>query len=258
MTTRNPALAGTPCWADLWTSDVEGSRHFYSQLFGWDALEPDQQYGGYFNFARQGAWTAGCMGPMGDMTPNNTWKPYLSTDDIDGTLKRIEAAGGSVISAAMPVGPLGSQAVVADPAGAEFGLWQPGTWPGFSVVGEPSAPSWFELHTDDYAAVVPFYRDIFGYEITAVSDTDEFRYFTFRRLGSDDDLGGIADSRTWLEDRGSHWAIYWEVTDVAAIVATAEQLGGSLLQGPDDTPYGVLASVADPAGAQFKLRTANA
>ena len=36
MTTRDPKLPGSPCWADLWTSDVEGSRRFYSELFGWE------------------------------------------------------------------------------------------------------------------------------------------------------------------------------------------------------------------------------
>jgi uncharacterized protein len=32
-------------------------------------------------------------------------------------------------------------------------------------------------------------------------------------------------------------------------------LGGSLVADAEDTPYGRLATVSDPAGAQFKLRT---
>ena len=53
-----------PCWADLWTSDVERSRAFYAELFGWEALPPSPEFGGYFMFARDGVPVAGGMGPM--------------------------------------------------------------------------------------------------------------------------------------------------------------------------------------------------
>jgi hypothetical protein len=52
-----------------------------------------------------------------------------------------------------------------------------------------------------------------------------------------------------------HWSIYWDVDEVDATVAQARHLGGSLIDGPTDTPYGRMATVTDPAGAQFKLRT---
>ena len=55
MTTRATAPAGAPCWTDLWTSDVEGSRRFYADVFGWQAEEPSEEFGGYFMFTRDGA-----------------------------------------------------------------------------------------------------------------------------------------------------------------------------------------------------------
>ncbi len=255
MTTRSGAPVGAPCWADLWTSDVERSRHFYSRLFGWEALDADPNYGGYFNFARQGAWIAGCMGPMGDMAASNSWKPYLATDDIEATLKKVEAAGGQVMVGAMPVGDLGIQAVVQDPTGAVVGAWQPGAFSGFGVLEEDGAPSWFELHTAGHSAAVAFYRDAFGVDISPVSDTDEFRYFTFRSPGLDYDTGGIMDARMWVPEGGAHWDIYWEVDDIQAAVTRVEDLGGSIRQPPEDTPYGKMATGADPQGAEFKLRT---
>ena len=254
MVTRISTPAGTPCWADLWTSDVDGSRRFYSALFGWEARESSPEFGGYWMFAQHGAPVAGGMGSMGDMTANNTWKPYFCTDDIAATLRRAAAAGATSQGGAMPVADLGVQAVLTDPTGAEFGLWQPGTFTGFSVVGEPGTPSWFELHTSDHAGAVSFYRDVLGFEVSPVSDTDEFRYSTFRVPGLDEDLGGLMDSRRWVPDGGAHWDIYWAADDVAATVDTARSLGATVRQGPDHTPYGVLALLADPAGADFKLR----
>jgi predicted enzyme related to lactoylglutathione lyase len=254
MTTRNTTHAGQPCWADLWTSDVEGSRRFYAELFGWTALEPSAEFGGYWMFERNGAPTAGGMGPMGDMKAGDTWKPYFGTDDIEASVKRAEAAGAQVVGGAMPVADLGVQAVLVDPTGAGFGLWQPGTFQGFGVIGEPGAPSWFELHTRDHPAAVAFYEELFGFDINRVADTDEFRYFTFRLRGSDEDLGGIMDSRQWVPEGGAHWAIYWGVADAGAAVDRVKSLGGTVKQGPDDTPYGVLVLCADPAGAEFKLQ----
>ena len=37
--------------------------------------------------------------------------------------------------------------------------------------------------------------------------------------------------------------------------ATVNDLGGSVLAEPADSPYGRMATVTDPAGAQFRLRT---
>lgn len=255
MTTRDQSPAGAPCWADLWTTDVDGSRQFYSQLFGWEALEPSPEFGGYWMFNRDGAPTAGGMGSMGDMIADNTWKPYFCTRDIDASLKTAEAGRATVQATAMPVADLGVQAVVTDPAGAIFGLWQPGSFEGFQVVGEHASPSWFELHTREYAKEVEYYRELFGFEVDAVSDTDEFRYFTFRNPDSEEDLGGIMDSSRWLAAGGDHWDIYWHVDDANAVAGKVQDLGGTIAHGPDPTPYGVLVACVDPAGAHFKLRS---
>jgi predicted enzyme related to lactoylglutathione lyase len=45
------------------------------------------------------------------------------------------------------------------------------------------------------------------------------------------------------------------VDDVDASVARIKSLGGSVVVEATDTPYGKLATVTDPAGAEFKLRT---
>lgn len=254
MTNRDSSPAGAPCWADLWTTDVEGSRRFYGQLFGWEALEPSAEFGGYWMFNR-GDWpTAGGMGSMGDLTADNTWKPYFCTRDMAVSLEKARAGGATIHSGAMPVADLGVQAVLTDPSGAVFGLWQPGTFEGFRVVGENGSPSWFELHTREHAKEVAFYRDLFDYDMEAAGDTDDFRYYTFRSHASDEDLGGMMDSSRWLQAGGDHWDIYWHVDDATATAQAVKELGGSVLQGPDHTPYGVLVLCADPAGARFKLR----
>jgi hypothetical protein len=258
MPTRDRAPLGAPCWTDLWTSDVEGSRAFYAELFGWEAQEPSAEFGGYFMFTRNGVPVAGGMGDMGaEMPANNTWKIYLQTDDIAKTLEAAGAAGAEVISPTMAVADLGMQAVLVDPTGAHFGAWQPGTFEGYAVLGEHGAPSWSELFTRDFSTAVDFYRSVFHWDVKVEGDTDEFRYSTMQNPDGEGELAGIMDASSFLPAGvPAHWSIYWDVDDADATIAAVTKLGGSVVMGAEDTPYGRLATVADPAGAIFKLRTA--
>jgi len=116
MTNRHAAPLGAPCWVDLWTSDVQGSRQFYAGLFGWQAEEPSIDHGGYFMFTRAGVPVAGAMGDMGEARANNTWKPFFATQDIERTLKLATAhgdypdpgnSGGLALTTAEPPFPIG-------------------------------------------------------------------------------------------------------------------------------------------------------
>ena len=257
MTTRTAAPAGSPCWTDLWTSDIAGSRAFYPALFGWEAGEPSPEFGGYFMFTRDGIPVAGAMGDMGDLSADNSWKIYLATGDIDATVAAVEAGGGRITGPPMPVADLGVQAVFTDPSGATLGAWQAGTFPGFTVLEEHGAPAWFELVTRDDAGAVSFYRSAFPLEAEVTADSDEFRYTTLLDPADGHGVGGIMDAGSVLQEgEPAHWLTYWEVDDVDARASAVSSLGGSVLSHPSDTPFGRMATVADPSGARFKLRTA--
>jgi hypothetical protein len=167
-----------------------------------------------------------------------------------------QAHGAEIVLPAMPVADLGIQTVMVDPTGAQLGAWQPGTFPGFTVLEEHGTPSWFELHTRDHAGAVDFYRTVFHWDTNVAGDSDEFRYTTMRSPEGDVELAGIMDSSSFLPDGvPAHWSIYWEVDDIDATIAKLTALGGSVVAGAQDTPYGRMATVGDPAGAMFKLRT---
>ncbi len=101
-----------------------------------------------------------------------------------------------------------------------------------------------------------FYRTVFGLDATVVGDGDDFRYSTLNEPGGTRELAGIMDATAFLpEGVPAHWSTYWEVDDVDASVAMVVTLGGSVVAPPTDSPYGRMATVTDPAGASFKLRT---
>jgi uncharacterized protein len=251
MPTRDSAVTGAPCWIDLFTSDPDTSRAFYGNLFGWTS-EVAPEFGNYINFQRNGAPIAGGMQNDGSAGVPDGWNVYLETSDIDAVTRAAADNGGQVIVPAMAVGDLGSMAVLADPSGAAIGAWQPGQHTGFSVLDEIGAPAWFELHTRAYKEAIAFYETAFGWDTHVMSDSPELRYST---LGSGDALkAGVMDAAAYLPDGApSHWAIYFRVADADAAVAKAVELGATVVEPAQDTPYGRLAGLTDPTGAGFKL-----
>ena len=94
-------LTNKVAWVDLATKDAEGSRAFYSSLFGWDAeVNPDPQYGGYSVAKASGHDVAG-IGPAMDPNAPPSWSVYLGTDDLQDLAGRVTAAGGTVVMAPM-------------------------------------------------------------------------------------------------------------------------------------------------------------
>jgi hypothetical protein len=196
------------------------------------------------------------MGDMGDVKADNAWKIYLQSSDADTTVKKALAAGAQLQVPVMAVADIGTQAVLTDPVGAAVGVWQPGTFQGFSVVAENASPSWFELRTRDFAAAVAFYGDVFDWDVQVVSDTDAFRYAVMLNPDGTGELCGIFDATSQLaQGAPSEWGIYWQVDDIDASIGSLTSLGGTVLAAAQDTPHGRIATVADPAGAPFRLRT---
>ena len=245
-------VVGAPCWIDLYTSDTDKAKKFYGKLFGWTPEESPPEFGGYFTFLKDGKHVAGCMLNDGSQNAPDAWTVHLMTDDIDRTVEDARKNGGQVHTEPMAVGDNGRFAMIGDPGQAGIGAWQPGTVKGFEVRNEPGAAAWFELHTRDYAASVDFYRDVFGWDTHTASDTDELRYTT--QGEGDNMLAGIMDSSEFLpEGTPAAWVVYFQVEDVDAALEQIVELGGTVEQAAEDTPYGRMAAATDPTGTRFKL-----
>ena len=254
MPLRDAAPIGAPCWVDVFSTDPAKTQAFYSELFGWTVEDPGPEYGGYFNFLKDGVQVAGGMRNDGETGVPDHWSVYLATADAEATTASAAANGGQVIVPAMAVMELGSMAVMTDPGNATIGAWQPGLHKGFGIIAEAGAPAWFELHTRDYKASVAFYETVFGWDTHAMSDTAEFRYTTFGE--GDDALAGVMDQSDFQpEGYPAAWSVYFQVEDTDAALATITKLGGTILEPAQDSPYGRLAQAADPTGAVFKLTT---
>jgi predicted enzyme related to lactoylglutathione lyase len=180
------------------------------------------------------------------------WSVYLHVEDAAKTLDAAAAHGGQVMVPAMAVGDMGTMGVLVDAAGAVVGVWQPGTHKGFGVAAEPGGPAWFETLSRDYGKSLAFYRDVFGSDIATMSDTADFRYSTIDVDG--EQVAGIMDASAFLpEGVPSHWSVYFAVADTDASVEQALAAGASIIEPATDTPYGRMAHLIDPNGAQVRI-----
>ena len=116
----------------------------------------------------------------------------------------------------MDVMDLGRMAIFADPTGAVFGVWQPGTFLGAGLVNEPGAISWNELNTRDAEAAKAFYGAVFGW---AFEDKEMERTGTYTTIKRGRGARSAACS-TWPaavpDEVPAHWLVYFAVEDTDA------------------------------------------
>jgi uncharacterized protein len=250
---RDTAPLGAPCWIDIFSSDIDRIIDFYGEILGWTGTKGPEEYGGYVIFDRDGVPVAGGMTNDGSTPNQDHWTVYLATEDIGATAARITAAGGTLPLPPVEVPGQGWMLVANDTGGATIAAWQAAPFPGFGVIDEHGAPSWFELHTRDHGGAVAFYEQVFDWVTHPVADSDEFRYTT---LGEGEgQLAGIMDASSFLPAGApDEWYVYFSVADVDAALARVVELGGAVVHPAEDTPYGRLATATDPTGSTFKLR----
>ncbi|MDJ0961115.1 MAG: VOC family protein [Acidimicrobiia bacterium] len=258
MGERSGYAHGIPSWVDLATRDIEGAKAFYGALFGWEAMDvpTGDQPGTYSMFMKDGKVVAG-MGELGDddETSPTIWSTYLAVDNLDTTLEKIVAAGGTVLVPAMDVMDTGRMAFVADPTGAAVGLWQAGTHTGAQLVNEHGTLTWNELLTDDTAAATDFYRDVFGYrvEVTAMPNGPYTTFWADGNLEGHAAAGMMARTPE-MGEFPNYWSVYFTVDDVDASVAAAAEHGATILApGFDAEGVGRFAVIMDPGGATFSV-----
>ncbi len=228
MPERTSYEPGTPCWVDHASPDLDASIEFYGGLLGWDVPETEasEQTGGYRQAMKGGKPVAGMMPLMQEGQPP-AWSSYVSVESAAATADAVRDAGGTVIAEPMEVLDLGTMAVFTDPAGAVFGVWQPGTFIGAELVNEPGALSWNELNTRDVEGAKAFYGAVFGWGFEDNDMGDVGTYTTISLNGNP--VGGILNmaERGVPEQVPAHWQVYLAVEDTDAAVAQAKQGGGA-------------------------------
>jgi len=252
-------------WTDIALPDPAAGRDFYAGLFGWDAADQFDPEGNYIYtmFSKDGKAVAGLGGQppgtaAGGIPP--MWQSYVAVDDVDAAVANITSHGGSVVMPTMEVMTAGRMAVVADPQGAVFSLWEEGDHTGGGIFNQHGALTWNELATRDAVGAMAFYGPALGWDFEEFPG--EIEYWLIKvegksrgQLHQDDDYnGGIMPmDANWPAEVPPHWMVYFNVEDTDTTVARLAELGGAVSVPAFDTPAGRIAVVGDPQGGTFSI-----
>src|SRR5688500_6164943 len=167
MPERDGYIPGVPCWIDTSQPDPEAAVDFYGGLFGWvfeNMLPPDSP-GKYFIGRIRGGDVAAVGSVPEGAPPMAMWNTYVWVESADETASKVTDARGTVVTEPFDIMDSGRMAVLADPEGAVFCVWQANRHKGAQVVNEHGSLNFNGLHTRDPDAAKSFYRSVFGWDI---------------------------------------------------------------------------------------------
>jgi predicted enzyme related to lactoylglutathione lyase len=242
---------GTFSWVDLATSDPDGAKAFYPRLFGWQYEDTVGAAGTYTMFRIDGKDVAACFAQgAGDAPPH--WNSYVTVHSVDASVSRAAELGGSVAMPGRDVEGIGRMAVITDPTGAPFALWEAHGQAGAELVNAPGALCWNDLGTTDVDGAMAFYGELFGWTYEKRLEEDPLRYM--RIHNGDSENGSVHLQGEDEHGTPPHWDVYFATRDVDASNSKLAELGGEVLVPPLEVPAGGRVSVvADPQGAAFGL-----
>ena len=247
-------LQGSFCWIELGTSDADGAKKFYSELFGWTASDvpagPDMVY----TMLKLNGKDVGALYKLTEQHKTQGvpphWLSYISVDSADESAERAQQLGGKVVMAPFDVMDVGRMAMVQDPAGATFAIWQARKHEGVGIKGEPGALCWNELATTDTSKAKEFYTRLFGW---SAREGDVAGAYT-KWLLDGVPIGGMMEIQPEWGNVPPHWTPYIQVADCDATADKVKAFGGGLTMPPTDIPkVGRFAAIQDPQGAMISI-----
>lgn len=255
-----PNPHGSWIWYELMTPDPKASKAFYDAVVGWDIdtvptvpgdpeyrmiMAPDGPVGGVLTLSPE----------MMAQGAKAGWLGYIGVDDVDATVERLRAVGGSVHLPPQDVEGVGRMAMVSDPQGGLFYIMRGVSDENSRAYGrmDMGHVSWNELQTgEDDAASFAFYSEVFGWEKAGGMPMPWGEYAFLRGRGEEEIWGAMMPRGT--ADQPIGWTFYFRVPDIEAAFGRVKAAGGTPFSDPMEVPGGErVFNAVDPLGVPFGL-----
>lgn len=246
---------GQFCWIELTAANWQQAKNFYTNLFGWTAVDdPIGEDSFYTSMQIDGKTVAA----MYQITPEQqeqgvmtNWLSYIAVDDIDKTCEAATDMGADILSGPHDVFTAGRMAIIQQPKGAVFAIWQGKEHPGIGLRDTTNTLCWNELATKSASDSKAFYHNLFHWECND-NAMDGMQYTEFVAAGKSS--GGMLEMTEEWGDTPPHWMPYFQVEDCEQIAAKAESSGATICVPPTDIPeVGRFCVINDPQGATFSV-----
>jgi predicted enzyme related to lactoylglutathione lyase len=248
MGERTQHAPGTFSWADLATTDADAAKTFYTGLFGWEAEDNPIPEGGVYTLLRhRGKAAAALYEPQQEQPP--VWLSYVTVASAEEAADAARKHGAAVETEPFDVMEVGRMAVIQDPTGAFFAVWEPRLSIGAEIVNEPGALTINQLNTNDPERAQEFYAGAFGWRFEAVDGGD----VPYWGIYNGDSLNGGMMPLQPEAGAPPHWLVYFGSESVDDDAGRIGELGGQVMVPPMSVPGGRILVAQDPSGAVFAL-----
>ena len=244
MGERTSHAPGTFSWADLSTTDTDGATAFYTGLFGWATEDNSMPEGGVYTMLSKAGKAVGGLSAVQQEGQPPAWNSYVTVESADDSSAAVDEQGGTVVMEPFDVMDVGRMAVIQDPSGAFFYVWEPHASIGAERVNEPGALTLNQLNTSDAARAEQFYGGVFGWRFEQVPGGDR----PYWGIYNGDRLNG-----GMMEEQPSAWLVYFGSDSVDDDAGRIVELGGRVIVPPMPVPGGRILVAQDPQGAVFAL-----
>lgn len=256
MGKRTEHAPGTFSWIELATSDQDAAKRFYGGVFGWsyDDMPLGDGSGAVYSLAMVDGSRAAAISPQqeGDPSPPH-WNNYVTVASADETAGKATGAGGTALAEPFDVMDLGRMAVLRDPAGAVYCIWEPKENNGAEVVNEVGAFTWNELGTPDVEGAKSHYADVFGWTYEAMDMGDGLSYEIIKN--GERSNGGIRpQSEEEQAQAPPFWMPYIAAASLEDAIGKIKEHGGDTIMDPIEmSPEAKFVAAHDPQGAFFSV-----
>jgi len=246
---------GNFCWIELGTIDAKAAKAFYGGLFGWTFQDDPTGPDSFYTTTKLGGKEVGGLYEYDAAQKKRGvpphWLTYVAVASADDAAAKAKELGATVTMAPFDVMDLGRMALLQDPQGAAFAIWQAKKHFGSRIKNETGTYGWNELATTDDAAARDFYTKLFGWSAKLESGGG-MNYTEWQHGGTS--IGGCMKLDPAWGPVPPHWLVYFMVDDCDAGTAKAASLGGSVRVPPMTIEkVGRFAVLADPSGAVFAI-----
>ena len=256
-------------WAQLTTPDPGTAAQFYASLFGWsvdiNTGGPGLPRSAFFpSHSESNTPTHSVAGlqPMSawqqQQDASAQWTPFLHTPDVVAMTERAQFHGATLVEPAMPAHGDGWRALLADPTGATYGVWEPAedrSPPSSAPSTSTGALVWAELQTSDPYAARDYYCELMAWSTDDPNENPDFVAEDLCFLRNGIPLARLRDVRPTDVCNAPRWLPGFSVASIEEAATRAQNLGGTVSDMPAamDDEHPLVALLTDPAGASSLL-----
>jgi predicted enzyme related to lactoylglutathione lyase len=240
------ALTGKFVWFDLVTDQIDASRRFYADLFGWDIGQVGSAPERYSVVTHNGRRIGGMLQrqPPRGASAGARWIGLISVPNVIQATQYTQARGGKVLVGPVELPQRGAHALLRDPQGAVFGVLRSSSGDAPDIPLENGMFVWVDLLARDPDAAAQFYRGLAGYSLDRASMGNVEQILL---TAGQYTRAGIVHLPPSVDRPG--WLPFVHVDDVLGTIGRVVITGGRVLLSPrPELLGGQVAVIEDPRG----------